>query len=66
MSSFEEEISSSAGDLGGKVGGSVDAKLQEYMRQMDQELAGTTLAHSFEKAAGQVRFQEYTSEIYKG
>jgi hypothetical protein len=51
MSSMGEEDGE---DVDESKRGKIDEKLQKYMKQMDQELSGTTIGQSFEKKTSEV------------
>jgi hypothetical protein len=53
MSSMGEEDGE---DVDESKRGKIDEKLQKYMKQMDQELSGTTIGQSFEKKTSEVFF----------
>jgi SGT1 protein len=53
MSSMGEEDGE---DVDESKRGKIDEKLQKYMKQMDQELSGTTIGQSFEKKTSEVLF----------
>lgn len=47
MSSYEDEADMEFGEATKSMGPKIDTELIEYMDQMDEELAKTTLAESF-------------------
>jgi len=52
MSSMGEE---DGDDVDESKKGKIDEKLMKYMKQMDQELSGTTIGQSFEKKKSEVK-----------